>query len=255
MKNYHTHTYRCGHAVGTDREYVEKAVAEGFSVFGFTDHSPWPYEDFKSRIRMDVSELDGYIGSLSELKREFSDSIDLKIGLECEYFPEYIPWLKDTMAEKDLDYVILGNHYILDERTGIYVGSITSAKDMYDYLDAYIKALESGLYSYFAHPDLVFTSVGEFDAACHDVSARICEASKALGIPLEYNLLGVRKRSAGMFHGLGYPCHGFWEIVKEEGADVIVGLDAHSPDQIEMAFLQEEIGRLKAEGFRVMESL
>lgn len=255
MKNYHTHTYRCGHAVGTDREYVEKAVAEGFSVFGFTDHSPWPYEDFKSRIRMDVSELDGYIGSLSELKREFSDSIDLKIGLECEYFPEYIPWLKDTMAEKDLDYVILGNHYILDERTGIYVGSITSAKDMYDYLDASIKALETGLYSYFAHPDLVFTSVGEFDAACHDVSARICEASKALGIPLEYNLLGVRKRSAGMFHGLGYPCHGFWEIVKEEGADVIVGLDAHSPDQIEMAFLQEEIGRLKAEGFRVMESL
>ena len=43
--------------------------------------------------------------------------------------------------------------------------------------------------------------------------------------------------------------------MKEEGADVIVGLDAHSPDQIEMAFLQEEIGRLKAEGFRVMESL
>ena len=255
MRNYHTHTCRCGHAAGSDREYVEKAVSEGFSVFGFSDHSPWPYEDFRSRIRMDVSELDGYIGSLSGLKREFSDSLELKIGLECEYFPEYIPWLRDIIAEKDLDYVILGNHFILDERTGIYAGSITSAKDMYDYLDASIKALETGIYTYFAHPDLVFTSVDRFDAACRDVSMRICEAAKALGVPLEYNLLGIRKRSAGMFHGLGYPCQSFWEIAKEEGTDVIVGLDAHDPDQIEMAFLQEEIGRLKAEGFHVVESL
>ena len=255
MNNYHTHTYRCGHAVGTDREYVEKAVEEGFGVFGFTDHSPWPYEDFKSRIRMDVSELDGYIGSLSELKREFSDSIDIKVGLECEFFPEYISWLRDTVEEKGLDYVILGNHYILDERTGIYVGSITSAKDMYDYLDVSIKALETGLYAYFAHPDLVFTSVSEFDATCRDVSLRICEASKALGIPLEYNLLGVRKRRSGMFHGLGYPCQGFWEVVREEDAEVIVGLDSHSPDQIEMAFIQEEAGRLKDEGYKVLDSL
>ena len=255
MNNYHTHTCRCGHASGTDREYVEKAVAEGFSVFGFSDHSPWPYEDFRSRIRMDASELDSYIGSISELKREFSGSIDLRIGLECEYFPGYISWLRDIIAEKDLDYVILGNHFMLDERTGIYAGSITEAKDMYDYLDISIKALETGLYAYFAHPDLVFTSVGEFDDVCRDVSLRICEASKALGIPLEYNLLGERKRSAGMFRGLGYPCHEFWEIVREEEADVIIGLDAHSPDHVEMAFMQEEAGRLKAEGFNILDSL
>ena len=36
--NYHTHTVRCGHAEGTDREYAEKAVERGLTHLGFSDH-------------------------------------------------------------------------------------------------------------------------------------------------------------------------------------------------------------------------
>lgn len=38
--NYHTHTFRCKHASGTDRDYVEAAVANGFSELGFQITSP-----------------------------------------------------------------------------------------------------------------------------------------------------------------------------------------------------------------------
>ena len=41
--NYHTHTIRCNHASGTDREYVEAAIAAGFKTLGFSDHSPYYY--------------------------------------------------------------------------------------------------------------------------------------------------------------------------------------------------------------------
>ena len=42
IANYHTHTWRCRHADGTEREYVERAIeaALKFSVF---DHSPYPF--------------------------------------------------------------------------------------------------------------------------------------------------------------------------------------------------------------------
>ena len=40
--NYHSHTYRCGHADldMTDEEYVEAYIKMGFKRMAFTDHCP-----------------------------------------------------------------------------------------------------------------------------------------------------------------------------------------------------------------------
>ena len=40
--NYHTHTARCRHASGEDREYVLAAVQSGVKILGFSDHAPFP---------------------------------------------------------------------------------------------------------------------------------------------------------------------------------------------------------------------
>ena len=37
--NYHTHTARCGHAIGTDEEYVQAAIQAGLKTLGFSDHA------------------------------------------------------------------------------------------------------------------------------------------------------------------------------------------------------------------------
>ena len=44
VSNYHAHTTRCGHAFGTEREYIEAAIECGIREFGFSDHAPIPYE-------------------------------------------------------------------------------------------------------------------------------------------------------------------------------------------------------------------
>ena len=41
LTNYHTHTTRCGHAEGTEEEYILTALRCGFKVLGFSDHTPW----------------------------------------------------------------------------------------------------------------------------------------------------------------------------------------------------------------------
>ena len=33
--NYHTHTWRCKHAVGTEQEYIENAIAHGLKILDF----------------------------------------------------------------------------------------------------------------------------------------------------------------------------------------------------------------------------
>ena len=45
LANYHTHTKRCNHALGEDREYVEAAIKAGLKVLGFSDHCPFVIED------------------------------------------------------------------------------------------------------------------------------------------------------------------------------------------------------------------
>ena len=38
IANYHTHTFRCHHALGTDEDYVTSAIANGIQILGFSDH-------------------------------------------------------------------------------------------------------------------------------------------------------------------------------------------------------------------------
>ena len=71
--NYHTHTFRCHHAKGEDREYIEHAIASGFKILGFSDHCPWVYPyAYISDCRMDSKQVDGYFRSLTDLKKEYA---------------------------------------------------------------------------------------------------------------------------------------------------------------------------------------
>lgn len=69
--NFHSHTVRCQHAVGEEREYVEEAIKEGFEVIGFSDHSPYLFKNgYVSRIRMTMSQLEDYVKTIEALKKD-----------------------------------------------------------------------------------------------------------------------------------------------------------------------------------------
>ena len=84
LTNYHTHTTRCGHAEGTEEEYILTALRCGFKVLGFSDHTPWAYATpgFVSRIRMLPSQLDDYVLTLRGLREKYADKLHIRIGLE-----------------------------------------------------------------------------------------------------------------------------------------------------------------------------
>ena len=113
LTNYHTHTTRCGHAEGTEEEYILTALRCGFKVLGFSDHTPWAYATpgFVSRIRMLPSQLDDYVLTLRGLREKYADKLHIRIGLEAEYFPAYLGWLKEEMERLDIEYLILGCPY------------------------------------------------------------------------------------------------------------------------------------------------
>ncbi len=222
--NYHTHTKRCMHAVGEDREYVEAAIGAGIQVLGFSDHTPYPTgTGFVSGMRMSLKEAEGYFKSITDLKEEYKKDIKIYTGVEAEYFPEHFHKLMEFMADYPLDYMIMGQHYVPDEEKGRYVGAPFRDKGMLmDYTDNVIEGMKTGRFVYVAHPDLPNYTGSDMEEALRDSFSKICMEAKRLNIPLEINMLGHMRGSV-------YPSDRFLKIASEYGNDVIIGMDIHNP--------------------------
>lgn len=233
LANYHTHTYRCKHANGTDREYVENAIKGGMKVLGFSDHCPWIYDDgFESGTRMTPYMLDDYFKSLTDLREEYKKDIKIYIGFESEYIPEQMEKQDKLLKNYPVDYMILGEHFTSREPYSAYTGFATdNEKDLEEYVKLIIEGMESGRYKYVAHPDLLnFTGDKEIYIKHYKT---LCKYLKSKNIPVEINLLGHRDKRH-------YPNNTFFEIAKEVGNTAIIGCDAHWPQVLSSLKEQED---------------
>lgn len=247
--NLHTHTTRCHHARGTDEEYVQTAIELGYDILGFADHTPFPYASgFYNCDKMEMDQLEGYIASVESLREKYKDQIDIRLGMECEAVERFFPFLRELRTR--LDYMILGNHG--DKEFERFFGSITTPEGLWHYLETAVKGMETGLFLYMAHPDIMLYRYPRFDEDARKVSEQLCREANRLNIPLEYNLLGYsRERIPGQ---LGYPCREFWEIAARENVLAVVGADAHSPGQLRRADLVGAQERLRNMGLTVLEN-
>lgn len=223
IANFHTHTTRCRHADGEDREYVEAAIKAGYKVLGFSDHCPWAFpEGYDSTIRMKLNEIDGYFSSLESLKKEYASDVKIYIGYETEYYPELIPAQDEILKDYPVDYMIQGQHNIQPEyRDQYYTGAETfDEKRLEDYVELCIAGMKTGRYLYLAHPDLINYAGDKTVFNKH--MTKLFTYLKEENIPLEFNILGF-------FQERSYPSRKFLELAKEVGNNIIIGVDAHSP--------------------------
>ena len=226
LRNYHTHTYRCKHAVGTDEEYVLSAINAGLDTLGFSDHSPYPMPNgYVTWYRQSQEEAEDYINSLLSLRKKYRDKIRILIGYETEYYPSYFENLLKLYRTYPLDYVILGQHNVGEELLGC-TDTFSPTDDVQvlcRYTAQVCEGLRTGVFTYLAHPDCI-KFVGDENIYLREMS-KICECAKELDIPLEINLYGLSQNRI-------YPKHSFWKLAGEYGNTAIIGSDAHSPDRV-----------------------
>lgn len=237
IANYHTHTWRCRHADGTDREYVENAIASGLKILGFSDHSPCIYpHGYEATYKMFPSQLEEYVHSILQLREEYRGQIEIYIGFEAEYYPDLWESFLHLIEPYPIDYLILGQHFLDNEYDSAgYCGARSYSEDMlHKYCLQCMEGLKTGKFMYFAHPDL-FNFKGDAGIYEREMGA-LCRFCRDRGIPLEMNLLGLRE-------GRNYPRILFWEIAAREGNTVILGSDAHHPEHV---FSPELIAQAKS---------
>lgn len=230
-KNYHTHTKRCGHAEGEDEEYVQNAIQAGIKVLGFSDHVP--YVKPEPRDRMNISQADDYIKSITQLRDKYKDQIEIHLGMEVEYYPT--EWNTLSQFRKELEYCILGQHSLSYYGQSSY--ELSTLDQLNEYTDLLYEACKHGLCDYIAHPDLIMWSYPYEDESVKAIAKRIAEISIKFSMPLELNCgsgvrVGIKEYSSGARYP--YPTRIFFEEFAKQNCPMIIGLDIHKPERFLM---------------------
>lgn len=252
--NYHTHTFRCYHASGSDEEYVLEAIRNGYQELGFSDHSCWQYNSsFKPHMRMDLKTFPGYKKSVLSLKNKYKDQILIRFGMETEYYPQYMDWMLDFCIKKEIDYLIFGNHYYQTDEHRIYFGNVDE-----NFINAYfemaLEALDTGMYAYFAHPELILRNT--YITWNEDIEKKfdkICRLCKEKDIPLEYNVLGMRSNELDQYEC--YPHHKFWKLASKYHNKAIIGMDAHNPMDLDKKYYKKAVKELSKYDLEIVDEI
>lgn len=223
----HMHTPLCKHADGMPEEYAARALMAGMKGIIFTCHSPMP-DGWFGAVRMAPEELSDYVHMVDRARNTYAQQIDIRLGLESDYFPGMEDWLTDLHKKADFHYILGSVHYFGPEYMEAYY-----SRDYSTFISTYFKhlgdAAESGLFDSIAHADLI----KNHDPQKWDYEAFRPQMEEALdriaaaGTAMEINTSGMHKRIPEM-----NPSLPMLKEMQKRGIPVVLGSDAHSPNRV-----------------------
>jgi histidinol-phosphatase (PHP family) len=223
----HCHTPLCKHALGLPAEYVRVAQARNLRGIIFTDHCPLP-DGVSAGLRMDPDQFDHYVEMIARVRENFAGQIDVRLGLESDYYPGVEGWIEELHRRAPLQYVLGSVHpHVAEYRARYFHG------DAFEWQKTYFEHLalsaESRLYDCLAHPDLIKNDrpaewhFGRVEPFIERALDRIAKT----GVAMELNTSGVNKSLPEMNPGLAMLQH-----MHTRGIPIVLGADAHRPERV-----------------------
>ena len=103
-------------------------------------------------------------------------------------------------------------------------GTLSYFSSIEDYVTSVEKGLDTGLFKYIAHPDIFVMFNRGWGSFLELYARRILKKCEETNTPIEINILGLRGKRL-------YPSDEFFELAREYNVKVVVGVDAHEPNQ------------------------
>jgi histidinol-phosphatase (PHP family) len=239
----HLHTPLCKHARGEPEEYAAVAEARGLAGMIVTCHCPLP-EGHSSHVRMAPEQFDSYLALVERARRAWAGRVEIRLGLESDYYPGVEAWLEELHGRAAFDFVLGSIHPQIPEyRAAYYRGG--PLEYQINYFDHLACAAESGLYDSLAHPDLVKNEAPDawdFDRIAPHI-LRALDRIAATGVAMELNTSG-RLKAVPEFN----PGPRILHEIARRGIPITMGADAHRPERVADCF-EDALDLLAASGF------
>ncbi len=240
----HCHTTLCKHAFGTTDEYAEAAIARNFKGITFTCHCPMA-DGYSASVRMTPAQYPEYVKRVAATREKFAGRLDVRLGIESDFYPGVEAWLAELHAREPLSHVLGSIHYqVMDYRRKFYTGEIFSYQQLY--YDHLALSAESGLFDTLAHPDLVKNeSPRDWNfEQMRPYIERSLDRIAATGVAMELNTSGAQKALPEM-----NPSPAQLVLMHERGIPVVIGADAHVPERVGDGY-QTALKLLESSGYR-----
>lgn len=229
LPDYHTHTARCGHAVGSAADYVEAARSLGLSGIGISDHLPLLHTTDPA-VTMGLDELPAYVAEVQEQKARYPGYVYL--GIEADYCRETIQDVVELLRTYPFDYVIGSVHFLdgwgFDDPSRVIEFEKRDVDEIYR---AYYARLEEaagqGVFTILGHLDLVKKFGHRPVASLEPEIERVALQMARRGVVAEINTSGLHKPVAEI-----YPSAQVLAILQKSGVAVTFGSDAHAPAEV-----------------------
>jgi histidinol-phosphatase (PHP family) len=221
------HTPLCKHAWGEPEEYAQQAFKAGLKGIIFTCHCPMP-DGFWPTVRMSESEFDTYVAIVQRAAHAFKGKLDIRLGIESEYYPGCEEYIAKLHQRADFHYVLGAVHWQAKEYLNKYeTGTIENFRRTY--FDHLAKSAESGLYDCLAHPDLVknYHPDSWCFAIVKNTVSTVLDRIAATGVAMELNTSGLNKSYSEMNPGLE-----MLRMMADRKIPVVIGSDSHRPVRV-----------------------
>ena len=221
--NYHTHTRWCNHGTGEIEDYIKAAICGGLRELAITEHVP--RRDNLDHRRIQWEEFEAYNRELDEMIDKYRGQIRVIKGFECEYYPEDLDDYRMFRDQYGYRLLILGQHRSGKNKEIDHFAKKT-AKEMQLYADEVCAGLETGIFTFLAHPDLALQGYPSvWDETCERVMRQIYSACEKYNIPVEINGNGFGRQRA-------YPSKEALLLSKEYRLRYLINSDAHKPENL-----------------------
>jgi histidinol-phosphatase (PHP family) len=269
LSNYHSHCTFCD-GRSTPEDFVKFAISHGFRAYGFSSHSPLPFETFWNMSKDDMPE---YLEEINRLKEKYAGQLEIYTSLEIDYLDEtYNPSIA-YFQELPLDYRIGSIHFLplsehLSEDNMVCIdGAFADYKDSVDryfegkisklvtrYFDSTLKMIEAGGIDIVGHMDKIYMNGHKcegfsFDADWYQKPFKaVLDLIAQKGLMVEVNTKNLIKKQQI------FPRKEYLGLLKDMNIPVMVNSDCHYPDLVNDG-RTEAFEILKEIGFRTTREL
>lgn len=269
LSNYHSHCTFCD-GRSTPEDFVKFAISHGFRAYGFSSHSPLPFETFWNMSKNDMPE---YLAEINRLKEKYAGQLEIYTSLEIDYLDEtYNPSIA-YFQELPLDYRIGSIHFLplsehLSEDNMVCIdGAFADYKNSVDryfegkisklvtrYFDSTQKMIEAGGIDIVGHMDKIYMNGHKcedfsFDADWYQKPFKaVLDLIAQKGLMVEVNTKNLTQKQQI------FPRKEYLGLLKDMNIPVMVNSDCHYPDLVNDG-RTEAFEILKEIGFRTTREL
>lgn len=269
LSNYHSHCTFCD-GRSAPEDFVKFAISHDFRAYGFSSHSPLPFETFWNMSKGDMPE---YLMEIERLKKKYQGQLEIYVGLEIDYLDKVYNPSIPYFRELPLDYRIGSIHFLpiaqpLSEKNMVCIDGAfeeykKSVETYYEgdirklvehYFTSTQEMIEAGGIDIVGHMDKIYMNGHRcegfsFDADWYQKPFNDClHLIAEKGLMVEVNTKNLHRKQQT------FPHMDYLHRLEKLNIPVMVNSDCHFPDLVNDGRM-EAFGMLKQTGFQTTREL